>query len=128
MLAIFVSIFLWIPSHIGLHPNDTVDRLAKEACRLPDHGDGRPLSLPCYLTRVRSAAFLPEQRRRDTERPYSVTIRHYESVCRTKYTYRRRGLMVRRHQGVKTRGGTVHPPFSTYCACDVTIWKREREG
>ncbi|XP_076034561.1 uncharacterized protein LOC143021155 [Oratosquilla oratoria] len=82
----------------SFHHNTKVDRLAKEACRLPRRrGDGRPLSLPCYLNRVRSAALLPEQRRRDTERPFSVTITHYESVCRHKYTYRRRGLMVRRH-------------------------------
>ncbi|XP_076039377.1 uncharacterized protein LOC143024455 [Oratosquilla oratoria] len=77
----------------GLHHNTKVDRLAKEACRLPRRGDGRPLSLLCYLNRVRSAALLPEQRRRDTERPFSVTITHYESVCRHKYKYRRRGLM-----------------------------------
>lgn len=32
--------FLWIPSHMGLVPNDTVDRLAKNACglNLPDVG------------------------------------------------------------------------------------------
>ncbi|MPC38260.1 hypothetical protein E2C01_031767 [Portunus trituberculatus] len=78
--------------------NDAVDRLAKEACRLPHRGDGRPLSLPCYLSRVLSAAFLPEQRRRDIKRPYSVTIN--QSVYRSKFTCRRRGLMVRRHNVV----------------------------
>lgn len=95
--------FIWIPSHIGLHHNTTVDRLAKEACCLPRRDDGRPLSLPCYLGRVRSAAFLPGQRRRDIERPYNVTITHYESVCRSPYAYRRRGLMVRRHNVVSAR-------------------------
>ncbi len=89
-----------------------MDRLAKEACRLPRRGDGRPLSLSCYLARVRSAAFLPEQRRRDTERPYSVSITHYESVCRDKYAYRRRGLMVRRHNVVSARLRLgYHPPW-----------------
>ncbi|XP_076062345.1 uncharacterized protein LOC143037690 [Oratosquilla oratoria] len=87
----------------GLHHNTKVDRLAKEACRLSRRGDGRPLSLLCYLNRVRSAALLPEQRRRDTERPFSVTITHYESVCRHKYKYRRKGLMVRRHNVVSAR-------------------------
>ncbi|XP_076035947.1 uncharacterized protein LOC143040234 [Oratosquilla oratoria] len=87
----------------SLHHNTKVDRLAKEACRLPRRGDGRPLSLLCYLNRVRSAALLPEQRRRDTERPFSVTITHYESVCRHKYKYRRKGLMVRRHNVVSAR-------------------------
>ena len=95
--------FIWIPSHVGLRHNARVDHIAKEACRLPHRGDGRPLSLPCYLSRVRATAFLPEQRRRDVERPFSVTIHHYESVCRHKYTFRRRGLMVRRHNVVSAR-------------------------
>ncbi len=95
--------FLWIPSHVGLCHNATADRLAKEACRLPPRGDGRPLSLPCYLSRVRSAALIPARRRRDAERPHSITINHYESVCRHKYSYRNRGLMVRRHNVVSAR-------------------------
>ena len=95
--------FVWIPSHVGLHHNATVDRLAKEACRLPRRDDGRPLSLPCYLGRIRAAAFLPGQRRRAAERPSSVTITHYKAVCRSTYTYRRRGLMVRRHNVVCAR-------------------------
>ena len=37
--------FIWVHSHIGLQHNDTVDRLAKEACSLPLRGAGRPLSL-----------------------------------------------------------------------------------
>ncbi|MPC82634.1 hypothetical protein E2C01_077309 [Portunus trituberculatus] len=90
-------------NHASLLHNDTVDRLAKEACRLPHRGYGRPLSLPCYLSRVRSAAFLPKQRRRDTERPYSVTINQYECVCRSKFTYCRRGLMVCRNNVVSAR-------------------------
>ncbi len=76
--------FVWVPSHLGLCHNATADRLAKEAYRLPPHGDEHPLSLPCYLSRVRTAAFLPARRRRDAERPHSVTITHYESVCRHK--------------------------------------------
>ncbi len=95
--------FVWVPSHVGLCHNATADRLANEACRLPPSGDERPLSLPCYLSRVRSAAFLPARRRRDAERPHSATITHYESVCRHKYSYRRRGLMVRRHNVVSVR-------------------------
>ncbi|MPC45607.1 hypothetical protein E2C01_039312 [Portunus trituberculatus] len=83
--------------------NDTVDSLAKEACHLPHRGDGRPLSLPCYLSRVRSITFLPEQRRSDTETLHSVTINHYESICRSKFTYHRQGLMVRRHNVLSAR-------------------------
>ncbi|MPC55661.1 hypothetical protein E2C01_049603 [Portunus trituberculatus] len=95
--------FIWVPSHIGLRHNTTVDRLAKEACRLPLCGAGHSLSLPCYLGRIRSAAFLPGQCRRGVERPYSVTINHYVSVCRSPYSYLRRGLMVRRHNVVSVR-------------------------
>ncbi len=85
--------FIWVPSHVGLLHNTIADRLAKGVCRLPPPGDGRPLSLSCYLSIVRSAALLPVRRRRDTERPLTVTINHYESVCPHKYKYRRRGLM-----------------------------------
>ena len=95
--------FTWVPSHVGLSHNATADRLAKEACRLPPRGAGRPLSLPCCLSMVRSAALLPVRRRCDAERPRSVTINHYESVCRQQYKYRRRGLMVRRHNVVSAR-------------------------
>ncbi len=102
--------FLWVSSHVCVPHNATADRLAKEACRLPPRGDGRPLSLPCHLSRVRSAVFLPTRRRRDAERPHSVTITHYESVCRHKYCYRRRGLMVQRHNVVSARLGLDYRP------------------
>ncbi len=51
--------FIWIPSHVGLRHNVTADRLAKEASPRPHRGDGRPLSIPCYLPRVRSAVLRP---------------------------------------------------------------------
>ncbi len=95
--------FLWVPSHVGLLHNTTADSLAMKACHLPPHGDERPLSLPWYLSRIRSAAFLPARRRKNTKRPYSVTINQYESVCGHKYSYRRRGLMVRRLNVVSAR-------------------------
>ncbi|KAK3884718.1 hypothetical protein Pcinc_011036 [Petrolisthes cinctipes] len=121
--------FLWVPSHVGLHHNGTVDRLAKEACHLPPRGAGRPLSLTCYLSKVRSATLLPVQQRRDVERPFSISITHYESVCHHKYSYRRRGLMVRRHNVVSARlrlgyrppwqvaGMQGEPPFTECRLC-----------
>ncbi|RUM30837.1 MAG: hypothetical protein DSY42_03735, partial [Aquifex sp.] len=95
--------FLWVPSHVGLRHNETVDRLAKEACLLPLRGVERTLSLTCCLSRVRSATLVPVRRRREAERPHSVSINHYESVCCNKYSYRRQGLMVRRHNVVSAR-------------------------
>ncbi len=77
--------FISIPSHIGLRHNATADRLAKEACGLPHPFHRLPLSLSCYLSKVRSAVLLCVQGRRDAERPFHV-ISHYESVCRHKYT------------------------------------------
>ncbi len=96
-------LFAWVPSHVGLRHNEIVDRLAKEACLLPPPVAGRPLSLTCCLSRVRTAAFFPVQRRREAERHHSITINHYESACRDKYSYRRHGLMVRRHNVVSAR-------------------------
>ena len=122
-------LFSWVPSHVGLRHNEVVDRLAKEACLLPPPVAGRPLSLTCCLSRVRSAAFFPVQRRREAERHHSVTIAHYESVCRHKYSYRRHGLMVRRHNVVSARlrlgyrppwqvaGMEGEPPFADCRLC-----------
>ena len=39
------------------------------------------LSLSYYLSRVSTAALLPVRRRRNAERPHSISINHYESVC-----------------------------------------------
>ncbi len=122
-------LFSWVPPHVGLRHNEVIDRLAKEACLLPPPVDGRPLSLTCCLSRVPSAAFFPVQRRREEERHHSVTIAHYESVCRDKYSYRRHGLMVLRHNVVSARlrlgyrppwqvaGMEGEPPFAECRLC-----------
>ena len=102
--------FVWIPSHVGLRHNATADRLAKEACCLPPRGDDCPLSLPCYISRIRSASVLPVGCRRDAERSQSITIQHYELVCRQKYTYRCWSLMIRRHNVVSARLRLAYRP------------------
>lgn len=104
--------FIWAPSCVGLRYNATTDCLTKDACRLPPRGDERLLSLLCYLYRVPSAAFLPTRRRRDAERPHSVTINHYESVCRHKYSCRRRGLVVRRQCYFRTSAAGLPSPVA----------------
>ncbi|MPC53339.1 hypothetical protein E2C01_047229 [Portunus trituberculatus] len=83
--------------------NATAEHLTKEACDLPPREDGCPLFLSCYFSRVRSSALLPVRCRRDAVRPLSVTIHHYDSVCLQKCTYRRRSLMLRRHNVVSAR-------------------------
>ncbi|XP_076030944.1 uncharacterized protein LOC143019134 [Oratosquilla oratoria] len=40
--------FVWIPSHIGLHGNDTVDRIAKAACIVDGHVRDAEPSLRCH--------------------------------------------------------------------------------
>ncbi|MPC51070.1 hypothetical protein E2C01_044907 [Portunus trituberculatus] len=55
-------------------------------------------SLPFSL----SPAFVPRTLR-EAERHHSVSITHYESVSRNKYSYRLHGLMVRRHNVVSAR-------------------------
>ncbi|MPC47587.1 hypothetical protein E2C01_041336 [Portunus trituberculatus] len=76
-----VSVGLGKRPRVGLSHNATADHLAK----LPP------------ATTVRSSDHHPVRRQKDAERPLSVTIHHYDSVCLEKYTYRRRGLLVRRH-------------------------------
>ena len=49
--------FVWVTSHVGSNYNDTVDRLAKEACHLPSRGAGRP-ALPDMLSLQESAPLL----------------------------------------------------------------------
>lgn len=95
--------FLSWPSHVGLSYIVTVDRLTKEACWLLPRDVGCPLSLTCYLSKVRSAALLLVLQRRYAEKHFSLSTTHYESTCRHKYFHRRWGLMVRRHNVVSTR-------------------------
>ncbi|XP_064110239.1 uncharacterized protein LOC135218024 [Macrobrachium nipponense] len=52
--------FLWIPSHVGLLANNTVDHLAKAACQLdPPDADAPSPSLLCCRKMVRQAARSP---------------------------------------------------------------------
>ena len=95
--------FLWIPSHVGVGYNAIADTLAKEACSLPPPENSPPLSLSCCLSMVRSYASVSIQHRGEVERQDSITIRHYDSLWHHTYKYRRRGLMVRRHNVVSAR-------------------------
>lgn len=123
--------FLWIPSHIGITHSDHVDRLAKAACRLPCRDDVPSPSLSCCLSRVRANAFLSTSRDRALQRAQSVTIQHYDAFRHQRYKYRRRGLMVRRHNVLAARlrlgyrpvwqvAGTEDAPhFSSCLLCDA---------
>ncbi|XP_037772401.1 uncharacterized protein LOC119568073 [Penaeus monodon] len=96
--------FLWIPSHVGVAANDVVDRLAKAACRLAlPAADASPATLSHYKRRIRTSAQLSTTRRRNVERPASVSIQHYDHFASRPYKYRRRGLLVRRHNVVAAR-------------------------
>ena len=124
--------FLWVPSHVGITANDTVDLLAKTACGQPlPAADASPGSLSFYRRKIRAAAHLPIVRRRNIERPLSVTIQHYDHFVNSPYKYRRRGHFVRRHNAVSARlrlgyrpvwqvseTGDV-PQFSSCKLCDL---------
>ena len=121
--------FLWIPSHIDISYSDTVDKLAKAACRLPRRGGGPSPSLSCHLARVRKHSFLSTSQQRDLQRAHSVSIHHYDSFRHHRYKYRRRGLMVRRHNVVAARlrlgyrpvwqvaGVDGEPPYTACLLC-----------
>ncbi|KAG0727672.1 hypothetical protein GWK47_034171 [Chionoecetes opilio] len=110
---------------------DTVDGLAKAACGLPPNGNGPSPSLLCYRARLRSDALLSTARSRDTQRGDSVSIQHYDIIRAHRYKYRRRGLMVRRHNVVSARlrlgyrpvwqvAGMAEEPHFTSCQlCDA---------
>ncbi|KAG0718483.1 hypothetical protein GWK47_052366 [Chionoecetes opilio] len=110
---------------------DTVGGMAKAACGLPPNGNGPSPSLLCYRAGLRSDALLSTARSRDTQRGDSVSIQHYDVIRAHSYKYRRRGLMVRRHNVVSARlrlgyrpvwqvAGMAEEPHFTSCQlCDA---------
>ena len=95
--------FLWVPSHIGLTHNDTVDHLAKTTCALILPEVRATLSLRCYRNTVYSAAYNSVVQRRNVERASSVSVQHHDNFLTHPYRYRRHGLSVRRHNVVSAR-------------------------
>ncbi|MPC46152.1 hypothetical protein E2C01_039860 [Portunus trituberculatus] len=55
------------------------------------------------LTRIRTAVFYFFDQARDLQRVESVTIRHYDSFRYQPFKYRRKGVMVRRHNVMSAR-------------------------
>ncbi|KAK3879041.1 hypothetical protein Pcinc_016360 [Petrolisthes cinctipes] len=98
--ASLVLSFMWMPSHIGLAGNDTVDSLAKAACMLGFGGGDAQPSLRCLQHRIYSAALASTVQRRDEERGNSVSIQHHDNVLQNRHKYCRHGLMVHRHNVV----------------------------
>ncbi|XP_066948657.1 uncharacterized protein [Macrobrachium rosenbergii] len=124
--ASLVLSFMWMPSHIGLAGNDMVDSLAKAACTLELDDRNVEPSLRCLKHRIYSAAFACTVQRRDAERGTSVSIQHHDNFLQSSHKYRRRGLMVRRHNVVSARirlgyrpvwqvGQTLDIPHYTSC-------------
>ncbi|KAG0714003.1 hypothetical protein GWK47_014959 [Chionoecetes opilio] len=123
-------IFLWIPSHVGILYSDTVDGIAKAACSLPLRDAGPSPSLSCYLLRVNTHTYVSTLHHRARQRANSVSIQHYDAFRQHRYKYRRRGLMVRRHNVVAARlrlgyrpvwqvaGFEDAPHFSSCLLCD----------
>ncbi|XP_068232367.1 uncharacterized protein [Palaemon carinicauda] len=101
--ASLVLSFMWMPSHIGIAGNDMVDSLAKAVCTLDLDDRKVDLSLRCLKHRIYSAAFACTVQRRDAERGTSVSIQHHDNFLQSRHKYRRRGLMVRRHNVVSAR-------------------------
>lgn len=100
--ALVVS-FLWVPSHVGLAGNETVDGLAKAACTLDLPAVHVLPSVRRYKHILFSAIHALTVTRRDSERANSVSIQHYDNFIDVPHKYRRNGLMVRRHNVVSAR-------------------------
>ena len=123
--------FLWIPSHIGLAANDTVDTLAKNACTFPLLDSHTTPSLLCYKRIIYSGAFLATSNRRNTERAQSVSVQHYDYFLDNPHKYRRHGLMIRKNNIVSARLrlgyrpvwqilGAGEPHYSSCKLCDAS--------
>lgn len=106
--------FLWTPSHVGIASNDTVDLIAKNACRLPPPDNARP-SLRCYKKTIHKAAHLATLQRRDSERTQSVSIQHYDHFRQSPPKYRRHGLKIRRHNVMTARLRLGYRPVWQVC-------------
>ncbi|XP_068210351.1 uncharacterized protein [Palaemon carinicauda] len=124
--ASLVMSFMWMPSHIGLAGNDMVDSLAEAACTLDLEDRNVEPSLRCHKHIIYSAAFVCTVQRRDAERGTSVSIQHLDNFLKSRHKYRRRGLMVHRHNVVSARisleyrpvmqvGQTLDIPHYTSC-------------
>ena len=100
--ALVVS-FLWVPSHVGLIGNDTVDCLAKAACGQNLPVVCSPPSLRYYRNILYSVHNAQAVNHRNTERATSVSIQHYDHFIDTVHKYRCHGFMVRRHNVVSAR-------------------------
>ncbi|KAG0712907.1 hypothetical protein GWK47_017388 [Chionoecetes opilio] len=103
--------FLWIPSLDGIRYSDMVDNIAKAACSLPPSDAGPSPSVSCSLSKVRAATFLPSSHLMDCQRAVCVSIQHYDAFRHHRYKYRRRGLMIRRHNVVSARLRLGYRPF-----------------
>lgn len=101
--ASFVMSFVWTPSHIGLAGNATADGFAKAACLLDVDDMGAEPSLRCQQNTIYSAGFAMTVQCRNAERANSVSIQHHDHFLHSRYKYRKRGLMVRRHNAVSAR-------------------------
>ncbi|XP_076069889.1 uncharacterized protein LOC143041753 [Oratosquilla oratoria] len=85
--------FIWVPSHVDLAGNDTVDRLAKAACAFVLDNERVVPSLTCLKNRIHAATHIITTCRRDAERATSVSIQHYDHFLPSRHKYRRRGPM-----------------------------------
>ena len=79
--------FVWIPSHVGITNHDVADKLANQACRNEniDIDYGIPLTTIRHIQINMMSEALHLQR--NSQRPASCSIKHYDNYCNTKHTY-----------------------------------------
>ena len=79
--------FVWIPSHVGITKHDVADKLANQACR--NENIDKDYGIPLTIIRNIKLSTMREDLHllRNSQRPESCSIKHYDNYCNTKHTY-----------------------------------------
>ena len=78
---------LWVPSHIGLSKHDRVDKLANDACLRTTIDVNLGMSNTSIKNMLVRETYNDLLQLRNSERPASISIKHYDQFCDTQHMY-----------------------------------------